>query len=345
MTKNVTIAVVGAGVIGKRHIDAISQVGSAELCAVVDTAPHASEVAAASGVPVFDDVAAMADAIRPDAVIVSTPTIHHLAPTLLSLEAGAHVLVEKPITATLDEAQAIIDKERETGRHVLVGHQRRYYTLVEKARELVRGGELGRLIGVNGQWTVKKDDEYYSPQWRKERAAGPVLTNLIHEIDYLRYICGDIESVSAQCSRDIKNFEKEDTAALVLRFSNGALGTFLLSDQMPTPWAWELGTGENPLFPPTGENCVRFMGTRASLDFPNLKLWKHETEVNSWDQQIHGTSISMPFEQAYVEQCKHLVEVVRGNAKPRIDAQDGTRTLKATLAVLESADTGNRIDL
>jgi len=341
----VRIAVVGAGVIGRRHVEAIANAEGTELAAIVDVDPGAEALARDSAVPWFEGVATMCEQLKVDGVVISTPTIHHLKPALDALDAGCHVFVEKPITATMEEAQTLVQRSADTGCHVLVGHQRRYYALVEKTRQLIASGELGDLVAINGQWTVKKVDDYYDPGWRKERAAGPVLTNLIHEIDYLRYMCGDIASISAEVSNGVMGYEKEDVAAVVLRFKSGALGTFLLSDQASSPWAWELATGENPFFPPTGENCIRFMGTKGSLDFPNLTLWHHGGAVTSWNHLIESETLTQPFEDAYLLQCQHFKAVICGVEQPRIDAADGARTLEATLAVLDAAERGERVVL
>ena len=106
----------------------------------------------------------------------------HVEPVLAALEAGAHVLVEKPITATNEEAARVVAKARGAGRHVLVGHHRRYYPVLQRAKEIVEGGEIGDLVTVHGHWTLQKEGRgYWDPDWRKRRWAGPVLTNLIHE--------------------------------------------------------------------------------------------------------------------------------------------------------------------
>jgi predicted dehydrogenase len=88
-----------------------------------------------------------------------------------------------------------------------------------------------------------KHDEYYDPDWREPWQAGPVLTNLIHEMDYLRYILCEVVSVQAETSRPIQDFEKKDATGFILRFANGALGAFVLSDHADSPWAWEFATG------------------------------------------------------------------------------------------------------
>jgi predicted dehydrogenase len=338
------IAIIGAGVIGRRHAGAIANSEKGELVAIADPFPGAVSIADELRVPCFDDNQAMFKQISPQAVIVATPTEHHMIPTLAALEAGAHVLVEKPITASIEEAEQIIAKSSATDRHVLVGHHRRYYGLVEKARKIVRGGELGKLVAVSGQWNVRKNGAYYEEEWRRKWQAGPILTNLIHEMDTLRYICGETISVMAETSNCVLGYEKEDTAAVIMRFENDALGTFILSDQTSSPWGWEFATGETRAFPKSGQNAIRFMGTKAALDFPNLMLWHHGNELADWNHPIECEQISMPLGDAFLEQINHFVAVI-GGGEPRITARDGSNTLRAVLAVYESAQTGKRVML
>lgn len=338
-------ALVGCGVIGKRHLLALSAIEPCALAAIVDPTPVAQQTAQSLNVPWFADCDNMLREIRPDGVIVATPTEHHLAPTLAALSAGAHVLVEKPVMATVAEAEQVVAHAAAVNRQVLVGHQRRYYAQVHKARELVRGGALGQLVAVSGQWSMRKPADYYEPAWRKQWRAGPVLTNLIHEIDYLRYICGEIVSLSAETANGVQGFEKEDAAALVMRFDNGALGTFILSDQCASPWSWEFATGENAAFPKSAQNAIRFMGTNGALDFPNLVHWHHGNQPADWLHAIKPEAITQTLDDAYVAQLNHFCAVMAGTELPRISAEDATQTLRATVAVYQAAEQGKRICL
>ncbi len=341
----VRIGLIGAGVIGKRHIAAISTSGVAELVAIADPSPESRELAAKHAVPHFSGAAEMMETVSPDGVIVATPTEHHLKPTLTALDAGAHVLVEKPIAETVSQARQIIDACRSAGRHVLVGHHRRYYECVRTAREIIDRGDLGRLVAVTGQWTVRKHDSYYLQDWRRRRAAGPVLTNLIHDMDTLRAICGEIQMVSGETANGVLGFDKEDAAAIVMRFASGALGTFLLSDQACSPWGWEFGTGENPAFPRSGQNSMRFVGTEGALEFPNLVLWKSAGDKCDWNTPMASMPIPARLDDAFVLQIRHFAEVIRGETLPRIGAADATRTLAATVAVFDAARSGKRVSL
>ncbi|MGI9393387.1 MAG: Gfo/Idh/MocA family protein [Boseongicola sp.] len=339
------LALVGAGAIGRRHLNAIGNSKTAELAAIVDPSPHARLLADESGVPHFEDTAQMLKAVAPTGVIVATPTEHHSAPALTALNHSCHVLIEKPIAATLADAQEIIELSNSTNKHVLVGHHRRYYPQVEKAREIVQSGALGKIVAVSGQWCLRKHDEYYEPDWRKKWQAGPVLTNLIHEMDYLRYILGPVDSVQAETSNEIQGFEKEDAAAILLRFASGALGTFVLSDQADSPWAWEFATGETRFYPCSGQNCIRFMGTNGALDFPNLQLWNSTEKTGNWYSPMAVEEFGLELGDAFTRQIDHFTDVIAGRAQPGVTAIDATQTLKATLAVLKAANTGTRVEL
>ena len=339
------LALVGAGVIGRRHLKAIGEVAEAQLVAISDTNLEADRLARDIDVPFFSSTEEMLSTQRPDGVFVCTPTEVHLEPVLSALKFNAHVLVEKPITASMEEAELIIRSSQENTRQVLVGHHRRYYRMIQKVRELIRGGGLGQLVGISGLWAVRKPDAYYEPDWRKQRSSGPVLINLIHEIDLLRYLCGELVSISAKIRRGFRSHPKEETAAVLLEFVDGAVGTFLLSDVAPSPWTWEQAVGENPDFPKSAQNVYRFIGSKAALDFPNLVLWQHGDDHRDWIHEISPKPIAVEFEDPYVAQCRHFCAVINGNEQPRITALDAAKTLRATLAVFEAADKGAEIRL
>ena len=344
-TGRVRLGVVGVGMIGARHVSAIAAESDAELVAIADPAPAAKAVAAAHGVECYSSAGAMLKATRPDGVVVATPTERHCDDVLAALEAGAHVLVEKPITATMQEANAIVARSRKVAREVLVGHHRRYYPVLHRAAEIVRDGSLGALVAVSGQWTVLKPEIYFAPDWRKTRAAGPVLTNLIHELDSLRFICGEVTHIGAMTANAVRGHDKEETAALVMRFENGALGTFLLSDATPSPWAWEFATGENPLFPAAHQNTHRFTGTLAALEFPRLALWRQDASATGWEHPISRHEVAFGNVDALTAQCRHFCAVVRRREPPRVPAEDAARTLAATLAVFDAAQKGTVVAL
>lgn len=347
----VKIGLVGAGNIGQRHIMAIDQLAEAELTAFADPSEAAQQQAASRAIPCYDSAGQMlAEQARAgaalDAVIIATPTERHHANARACIAAGCKtLLVEKPIAADDTEAQDIVQQAERADCQILVAHQRRYYPCAAKAKELIESGAIGTLIGVTGQWSCRKDTPYYAPDWRRKTAAGPVLTNLIHEIDLLRFICGEIKSVSAYLNRVDQNYEKEDAAAISMQFENQAIGTFFLSDRTPSPWSWEFALGENLALPKSSQNSIRFMGSKGALEFPNLVLWQHKSADGHWQDEIIPQSIETDFIDAYVAQAAHLCQVAQGKAQPLITALDASISVKATIAVARAAAAGHQIDL
>jgi len=320
-------------------------VEQAELIAIVDTDPRAKEIAEAVGTPFYATTGTMLRSLEPDGVIVSTPTDRHLHPLLKSLQSGAHVLVEKSIAATMEEAEAVVDLSEKVSRYVLVGYHRRYYENIQETRRLIQEGGLGQLVGVCGQWTIRKADGYFEVNWRQLRTAGPVMTNLSDEIDTLRFVCGEVGSLSVNIRRGIRGHPKKETAALLLNFECGALGAFLLSDATASPWAWEHLTGENPVSPTYGQNVYRFVGSEPALDFPNLVLWQHTGQAADWNHQMTARPIDIQLNDAFEAQCTHFCRVIAGWEQSRITAPDATRSLAAVLAVFDAAERGVEVQL
>ncbi len=344
--KGINIGLVGAGNIGQRHIMAIDQVEETRLMAIADPSNGAHQQASARDIPCYKSAQQMLEREALDAVIIATPTARHYDDVSLCISAGCkYILVEKPIAASDLEATNITRQAEQAGCTVLVAHQRRYYPCAARAKELIETGAIGTLIGVTGQWNCRKDEPYYAPEWRRKTEAGPILTNLIHEIDLLRFICGEIKLVSAHLNRVDQGFEKEDAVAVTMQFENQAVGTFLLSDRTPSPWSWEFALGENLALPKTGQNAVRFLGSKGALEFPNLVLWQHSEPSGHWQNELLPQPIETEFIDAYIAQITHLVEVVQGKAAPLITAHDASLSLKATIAVARAAEVGHQIKL
>ena len=206
-------------------------------------------------------------------------------------------------------------------------------------RDLVASGRLGRLVSANVMASFYKPQAYFDLAWRREPGGGPVLINLIHEIDMLRFLCGEITQVQALSSNAVRGFAVEDTAAALLRFENGALGTLLLSDTAVAPWCWDFCAGEQDQYPRQDVNTLFFAGTQGSLSLPDLSLWHYRGE-RSWHAEITREQTVALRADPYTAQLLHFAAVIRGEEAPLCSALDGLRTLQATLAVLEAATAG-----
>ena len=333
----INLAIMGIGTIGKRHLMAINAIENVNLCGIVDLTKEARSFCNDNKISLFDDLNELKKSTKVDGVIISTPTIMHHENAISALNLGLDVLIEKPISATSSEAEQIEKIAQLNNCSVLVGHQRRFNPIVLKTKEIILEKKIGNVIGLSGIWALRKDDDYFLPEWRKETSAGPVITNLIHDIDYLRFIFGEITEVSAFSSNNINNFEKEDILSTNLKFEQGLIGNFLISDSGTSPWSWETGTGENIHLPYLKENNLRIVGTQGSLEFPNLKLWTYKNGGDNWKSELESFNYDFDEVDPYTSQINHFIDVINKKVDPITNASDAKSTLKVALAILESA--------
>jgi predicted dehydrogenase len=256
------------------------------------------------------------------------------------------VLVEKPVAATLEDAEAMAAESRSSGVPVLVGHHRRHNPIIRAARAMIAEGRLGRVINASVLASFLKPPDYFTLEWRRQKGGGPVLINLIHEIDLVRHLCGEIASVQALTSNKVRGFEVEDSAAVLLKLVNGALVTLTLSDAAPSPWCWDLIAREGANYPPQPlpVNSHFICGTEGALTLPQLEYWRYVSDAG-WYKPLDVEIAKHDLGDPYLAQLEHFCRVVRGDEVPLIDAEDGTRTLRATLAVHEAARSGALVAL
>ena len=346
MTKT-KIAVAGAGYIGRAHIDCLRTSSTCTLAAIIDPSPAAVAVATNEGVPLFKTLDELFANAKPDGIILATPNQLHVEQSLRCLEAGVPLLLEKPIATTLEEGERLVRAVEASGVKVLIGHHRAHSPIMAKAREIVDSGKLGRLVAIMGSAVFFKPDHYFNDfPWRKEPGAGPILLNMIHEVHSLRMLCGDIVSVQAMSSNAIRSFVIEDTVAISLRFANGALGSFLLSDTAACARSWEQTSQENRAYPSyNDEDCYVITGTFGSLSVPTMRLKTYgSAEDRSWWKPFDVTVAAMTREDPLARQLEHFGAVVRHEAEPIVSARDGCENLRITNAIVESARTGQLVN-
>ena len=281
----VRIAVIGAGLIGRTHI-AVLRAGNPDytLAGVADPSPAAAAEGKTLGYPVYATIDEMFERAKPDGAIVAVPNQLHVKVGLACIARKIPIIVEKPIADSVAEALELVEAGERANVPILTGHHRRHNPIMRKAARVIADGGIGRVVAANGLWLSHKPKDYFNVTWRREAGGGPILINAIHDIDCLRMLCGDIESVSAGASRATRNFEVEDTAAAVLHFKSGALGTLLVSDTVSAPWSWEWGSRENPNRPHDIENCYIVAGTRGSITVPSLQHRWHEAGTGELGQ-------------------------------------------------------------
>jgi predicted dehydrogenase len=337
----IRIGIVGAGAMGLRHAKLVANSNTAVIAGYADPDPSVTLDPVFEQVKRYEDHLTLIKTETPDGIIIAVPNAHHVPIAIDCLAAGIPVLVEKPVANSVESGRVLVAEQRKSGIAVLVGHHRRFDPAVDAARRLINGGGIGKLLAVQTTWAARKPEDYYQVKWRTERSSGGfILINLIHDIDMLRYLCGEIISVYADLNSAGRSLAVADTAAVTLRFQNGILGTVTASDACVSAWGWEQATGENPIVPVTGQGAVRFFGTSGSLDFPTLKLWRDAAGgAGTWDRILASQTIKLNRERsALKDQLSHFCALITNDAQePRVTAEDGLATLIATTAIMESA--------
>jgi predicted dehydrogenase len=334
------LAVVGPGLIGKKHLQLIDEEPTSCIGAIV--APDAARhhlTASRYNVPLYNDIKTMLASEEVDGVIISSPNIFHVEQALLCVEASIPVLVEKPIAHTFDAGRHLVEMAERRRIPLLVGHHRAHSPIMSAAQKIIRDGRLGRLVAVMGSALFYKPDEYFAAgPWRKEIGGGPILINLIHEIGNLRALCGEIESVQAISTSATRKFAVEDTASLNIVFTNGALGAFILSDTAASARSWEQTSRENASYPAyDDEDCYVVSGTLGTLAIPTMRLkYYKESGAQSWWKPFSLENFNVKRQDPLKCQLNNFLNVIRGLELPVVSGFDGLQNLRVVESIFES---------
>jgi UDP-N-acetyl-2-amino-2-deoxyglucuronate dehydrogenase len=347
MTATLRFALVGAGMIGKVHARALT--GVADLVAVVDTdGDKAAALAAGHGADASTDLDAVLRRDDVDAVSICTPSGLHADGAVAALEAGKHVVVEKPIDVTLAAADRIIDAEKRTGGTVAVISQHRFDRSTEKVLQAVRDGHLGTITSAIASHAWWRGQSYYdSGDWRGTWAldgGGAVMNQTVHTINLLTTVVGTPVEVFAYtgCLAH-ERIEVEDTAVAVVKFASGALGMI---------------HGTTAAYPGL-DASLRVFGSKGSAVISNDELvFLHEnagdapeigmsemTGLNQVGEEYRIGPEDQSLGRAHRAQLADFVEAVRTGRAPRVGTAEARTSLSVILAMYESASTGRPVRL
>jgi predicted dehydrogenase len=228
-------ALIGCGKVGQIHAAALRSLPESDFVAACDPQRERAEAfASLHGTRPFADVTTMLKETGAQAVVIGTPHPQHAAAAITAMEAGVHVLVEKPMAASLDDCDAMIATARRTGTTLGVVSQRRLYEPVRRLKEAIDAGKIGRpVLGVFQMFSWRDRAYYQADPWRGKWATegGGVLVNQSpHQLDLLQWLMGDVEEVSGYWANlNHPEIEVEDTAVAALRFRGGGLGSIVTS--------------------------------------------------------------------------------------------------------------------
>jgi len=318
------ILVVGGGLIGARHVQSVHGHDGCILVGLVDPDPN---VLTGADVPRYQDMSQVTGPV--DGVILATPTRLHAAQGAFAASKGWHVLIEKPVASDLASAQTLSKSVARAGVGSLVGHHRRYHASVQQLKSLISQGEIGAPVTASLIWAMRKPDNYFQDNWRTTDGS-PVLINLVHDIDILRFVLGEITAVAALPGASQRESARIESGAVALAFASGATGTISFADTTPSPWGFEAATGENPNIGTTGQDMMWITGTSGAISYPSLSLWGGTDWSTPAAQRnlICKQSDKSPLDA----QLDHFIAVMNG-ATPLIDVADATRTLDIALQI------------
>ncbi|MBB3319087.1 MULTISPECIES: Gfo/Idh/MocA family oxidoreductase [unclassified Rhizobium] len=341
-TTPLKIAVMGAGLIGKRHIERISAEPRAMLGAIIDPSTSARDFASRKGATWFSTLAEAKANVPLDGIIIATPNELHTENALEAIHAGLPTLVEKPIAHDAAAAETIAAAAEAAGVPILIGHHRRHNPMIKAVKQILDSGRLGTVLTAHGSFWVAKPDDYFDVDWRREAGGGPILINLVHDVDLFRYFFGGVDSVHAMQSNSTRQLAVEDTAVILVRFESGVLATFNASDAIASPWSWELTAGENPAYPRQDQSCYQIGGTTGSLSIPQLTLWTSVGAPN-WLEQLVQEHVAFDAADPLAVQLNHFCDVISGKQSPLVSAREGLATLRVIEAIKSSARSGQTV--
>jgi UDP-N-acetyl-2-amino-2-deoxyglucuronate dehydrogenase len=327
MTKTVNFALMGCGFIAKKHAEAIQRyVPKAKVVAVCDPQREsAAALGGAYGVPGFGSLRDMMDEVgdKIDVVSVLTPTGLHSEHVMEIAAYGKHVVLEKPMALSSEEAVKMIHACRFAGRQLFVVKQNRYNRAVQRLRQALDDGRFGKLVLVTARVRWRRDKAYYcQAPWRGTiRLDGGVLANQAsHHIDLLQWIGGEIESVQCASTRRLAEIEADDTAVALLRFRSGALG------------ALEATTATRPAdlegsISVLGEGGTVVIGGFAANE---LETWQFGSALDG-DSEAEATGLRNPEGMPLYAHSQYLQSVIRSLLTAEPAGIDGREALKTVL--------------
>lgn len=336
----VRFALVGCGAVMRKHITALSRIDSAVISAVCDSdRDAASKAGSMCNVPWFTDPGEMSKKVDFDIYSILTPSGNHITQVLDLVNYSRHFLVEKPLSLNVYDVDLMIDACEGAGVDLFVVKQNRFNRPIVKLKKMIDSGRFGKLVlgSVRVRWA--RDQSYYdSADWRGTflNDGGVLANQAAHHLDMLLWLFGDVSSVMAMKSTQLVDIETEDTAAALLRFSNGAQGII------------EATTATRPK---DLEGSVSILGENGSVEiggfFMNeLKTWNF-TEQSTEDEKVFEEWGCNPPAPAWnlTQYLEDVVHCLLNEKRPSVSGDSGRKSVELIEAINRSAESGREVIL
>jgi len=330
----VRFGIIGCGHIAPRHADAIINSTLMELKAVCDVNPLVAESFGEKyGVKWYTDINSLLNAPEVEIVNICTPSGLRVEIGLQVVEAGKHIVVEKPMALTVKEADRLIVACREKGVKLAVMHQNRYIPAVRRMFRAVNSGRLGKLTHGNAVVRWSRNEEYYAKSpWRGTRAmdGGCLLNQAIHNIDLLQWVLGDVEIVFGFAATQLRKIESEDNAVAVIKFANGSFGTIEAS---------------TTIYPTNLEETLSIFGSEGTVVLGGVTMGKVRTWRINGDDEANvlaeqAGEPELPRYACHQAVLEDMARAIIDNRQPAIDGSEGRKALAIIEAIYRSNVTG-----
>ena len=346
VTHGLRYAIIGAAAgIATTHLAALAQIPGAQIVGMADIAEERGAARAAEyGCPFFRDHQTMLAEVQPDIAVITTPHPLHAPLAIDSMQAGAHVLVEKPLAVEVAAGDAMNAAAERTGKILAVSFQQRFRPAIERAKALISSGELGELVRVLMIEPWYRTAAYYkSAGWRgtwKGEGGGVMMNQGPHPLDLLCHLAGQPTKVWGWARTRAHAIEVEDSAQAMLEFANGAPGYLNIS------------TVEAGL-----ERRLQIVGDRGALELvgEDLSLLRFSESLSEHRASNPGMwaspgstreAISMPGDGGgHVAVYQDLEAAIRTGNRPRCDGREAMMSLELANAITLSSDLGTAVTL
>lgn len=340
MQDEIRFGLIGCGRIAPRHAQSIRDLSAARLVAVADIIEgRAKRFAEEYDAEPYLDYRSILDRRDVNVISVCTPSGLHAQMAIEALQAGKHVIIEKPIALTLEDTDRMLAAARTARRQLCVVLQNRYNPPMQDLRRAVDSGQLGRLLLGNATVRWYRPQEYYEDGWHGTWAmdGGALMNQSIHHIDALQWFMGKPTSVFAYTATLAHRMEAEDVGIAVIRFAGGALGAV---------------EGSTITYPENLEGSVALFGERGSAKVGGTALnrkviWKIEGELEHERELLTREQVDPPsvYGSSHKAVIADMIDAILQDREPRTNGKEARKSLALVLAIYESARTGHPVDL
>lgn len=323
-----SVGFIGAGGIARSHTKALQELGNVEFAAFCDIVKEKAESYSQEyGGEVYTDYTRMLEGTEMDAVYICLPPFAHSDEVQVAAENGIHVFIQKPIALDMELANKMVSAVRKAGVKSQVGYQLRFGKGVQRARELIEGGDLGPITMALARYICN----FVGGSWWKDpsKSGGQIVEQSTHAVDLLRYLCGDVKRVQSEMDTrywtEIKDLEIEDVSSTAMRFENGAVGSMVATTGgFPGKWIVDLAV----------------FTKKAVLELKDPHSLKITWNRNNTVEESYSETMNLSLAEA-----KHFTDSVMNDKPTSTPISEGAKTLEVTLAIRRSGVEGVPVNL